>query len=150
MAGAAGAWLAGWNDLRAWLIAAMRSAIAMAALLLGAIFLFWGLGGSWDGDNYAPDTPARFATARAAGWSGHGTEDGASLSLTNVADAEVFIDDARTPAARSPFIDLPVSAGTHALRVRTGGGSNEDILGRVVFARTDSGVPCDCRSARAV
>jgi hypothetical protein len=133
MAAAAGAWLAGWNDSRAWLITATRSAIAMAALLLGAILLFWGLGGSWDGDNYAPDTPAHFATARAVGWTANGAEDGASLTLTNVADAEVFIDDSRMPAARSPFVGFPVPVGTHGLRVRTGGGSNEDVLGRVAF-----------------
>src|SRR5262249_53061122 len=130
---AAGAWLAGWNDSRRWFVAAMRGSIAMAAMLTGAVLLFWGLGGSWDGDDYLPDTPMRFATVRAMGWLRAGATDGATLTLTNTADAEVFVDDARTPAARSPFVKVAVPAGTHALRVREGEGSNEDILGRVTF-----------------
>jgi hypothetical protein len=138
MVSAAGAWLAGWDDSRRWFVAAMRGAIAMAAMLAGAILLFWGQGGSWDGDDYLPDSPMRFATVRGLDWLRAGAADGASLTLTNMADAEVFIDDARTPVARSPFVKVPVPAGTHALRVRTGDGSNEDILGRVNFdADTD-------------
>jgi hypothetical protein len=132
MVAAAGAWLAGWNNTRGWTVAAMRGAIAIAAMLVGAVLLFWGLGGSWDGDDYAADTPTRFATVRALGWT-KPTAGTGSLSLTNAANVELYVDDARTPSMRSPFVGFSLPIGTHALRVRAGDGSNEDSLGRVVF-----------------
>jgi hypothetical protein len=130
---AASAWLAGWHDSRAWFLTAMRGAVAMAAMLAGAVLLFWGQGGSWEGDDYAPDTPVRFATVRPTAWIRQSSANGASLTLANTTDAEVFLDDARAPTARSPFVGFPIPAGTHTLRVRAGAGSNEDVLGRINF-----------------
>jgi hypothetical protein len=167
MAGAAAAWLAGWNDARAGTVAAMRSAIAIAAMLVGAVLLFWGLGGAWDGDDYAPDLQPRFAAVHVGGWPDkhpdgalrsldqaapgasnapsrppqraphpeeHPTAAGSgSLTFTGVPGATVFVDDARTASMQSPFVGVPVRAGTHALRIHSGDGSNDHVLGRVVF-----------------
>ncbi len=137
VSGFASAWLAGWNDSSAGIVAATRSAVAIVAMLLGATLLFWGLGGSWDGDDYAPETQPRFsavhvASARdpndAADHSGSG-----ALTFTGVPGALVFIDGARTPSAQSPFVDVPVRAGAHALRIHSGEGAHDEVLGRVTF-----------------
>jgi hypothetical protein len=154
MAGAASAWLAGWSDARAGVVAAMRGAVAIAAMLVGAVLLFWGLGGSWDGDDYVPDPQARFAAVHGAEPDRNRAHDsdtatltldpaersaaaGASLTFTSVPGAVVFVDDARTPSLRSPFVGVPVRGGTHALRVRSGEGANDDVLGRVAFEPGD-------------
>ena len=77
LAAAAGAWLAGWNDAGAGVIVATRGAAALAALLVASALLFWGLGGGWDEDGYAPDPLPRFAAAHVGTGSG-----GSSLTLT--------------------------------------------------------------------
>jgi hypothetical protein len=156
MAGAASAWLAGWSDAGAGVVAAMRRGVAIFAMLVGAVLLFWGLGGSWDGDDYVPDSQARFAAVRVGAWPDrdrardsastsltldHAERSvGASLTFTSVPGAAVFVDDARAPSMRSPFVGVPVPSGTHALRVHSGDGSNDDVLGRVVFDEGDEEV----------
>jgi hypothetical protein len=141
LSGIAAAWLAGWNGEPSGTVAATRSAVAITAMLLGAALLFWGLGGSWDGDDYAPDAQPRFAAVPLGGSSGiardntDAPEQAASgaLTFTSVPGALVFVDDARTPLAQSPFVDVPVRVGAHALRIHSGDGTNDDILGRVTF-----------------
>ncbi|MDP8999339.1 MAG: hypothetical protein M3O46_04435 [Myxococcota bacterium] len=171
IAGAAGAWLAGWNHAGAGIVMAMRSAVAIAAMLLGAVLLFWGLGGSWEGDEYVPDPQPRFTAVHVGGWpepvhasgtegSSSGVEHasasstdvpsapsqhaqradaqlaaggGGSLTFTSMPGAVVFVDEARVPSKRSPFVGVPVRAGIHTLRVRPGDGSNDEILGSVAF-----------------
>jgi hypothetical protein len=135
LTGAAGAWLAGWSDARLGVVVAVRNGLSLCAMLLGAILLFWGLGGSWDGDEYVPDPVPRFMVARAAGSSeDSGARDvGGTITFTSLPGAAVFLDDARSPSMRSPFVQAPVPAGTHSLRVRAAEGSNEDALGRVTF-----------------
>ena len=49
----AAAWLAGWRDTRAGSVRATRGALSVTALLVGAAFVFWGLGALWDGEDYA-------------------------------------------------------------------------------------------------
>jgi len=141
VSGAAAAWLAGWNDASRGIVAATRSAVATTAMLLGGTLLFWGLGGSWDGDDYGPDPQPRFVAVQ-TGEAGSGSRDFAdtpdhpatgALTFSSVPGALVFIDDARTPAGQSPFVGIPVRVGTHALRIRSGEGSSDDILGRVTF-----------------
>ncbi len=142
MSGAAAAWLAGWNNSALGIVVALRSAVAIAAMCVGAALLFWGLGGSWDGDDYAPDPPPRFAAVRVGGWAeaseGRDSEGSSAtspgvgaLTFTSVPGAVVFLDDARSALGQSPFAGLPVRAGTHALRIHSGDGTNDDILGRV-------------------
>ena len=140
MSGAAAAWLAGWSDASRGMIAATRSAVATTAMLLGATLLFWGLGGAWDGDDYAPDPQPRFVAVQTAKASvvqeSADTPDhsaSGALTFSSVPGAMVFIDDARTPSGQSPFVDIPVRVGTHALRIRTGEGSSGDLLGRVTM-----------------
>ena len=144
MSAAAAAWLAGWNDSPRGLVAAMRGGVAITAMLLGSALLFWGLGGSWDGDDYATDPQPRLAAVRAGAWpDGSGARDSlggsaglpgsGALTFTSVPGTVVFIDDARSPAGESPFANVPVRAGSHALRVHSGAGANDDILGRVTF-----------------
>jgi hypothetical protein len=146
VAGAAAAWLAGWNDGSAGVVAAMRSAVAIAATLVGAVLLFWGLGGSWDGDDYIPDAQARFVAVRVGGHPGRDTADrpvaanGTSLTFTGVPGAVVFIDDARTTSMRSPFVGVPVRPGAHTLRIHTSDGASDQVLRRVAFDEDDEEV----------
>jgi hypothetical protein len=141
VSGAAAAWLAGWNDSWRGIVAAMRSGVAISVLLLGAALLFWGLGGTWDGDDYAPEPQPRFAAVRMGGWpDGSGVVDSVgarsgagALTFTSAPGALVFVDDARSPAGQSPFVSLPIRVGSHALRIHSGEGSNDEVLGRVTF-----------------
>ncbi len=54
LAGAAGAWLAGWTDRRAGAVRATRAALAMMALLVGATLL----GREPEGDAYSDESPS--------------------------------------------------------------------------------------------
>jgi hypothetical protein len=164
MVGAAGAWLAGWNDVWAGVVAAMRSAVALGAMLVGAVLLFWSLGGSWDGDDYLPDTQARFAAARVVGRSGrsgaHDAEgavgvarsggrraddhpdivNGPSLTFTGLPGALVFVDDVHAAPMQSPFVDMPVHPGAHTLRIHTSDGAGDQLVRRVTFDEGDEEV----------
>jgi hypothetical protein len=131
IAGAAGAWLAGWNDARAGIVVGMRGALSVATMLVGAVLLFWGLGGSWDGDDYTPDPEPRVAAAHVRGEEEPGTPP--RLTFTSAPGAVVFLDDARSTSMQSPFVAAPVQGGMHALRVHTSDGSNDQVLGRVLL-----------------
>ncbi len=160
LAGAGAAWLAGWNDISSGTVAAVRSTIALATMLVGATLLFWGLGGSWEGDDYIPDAQPRFATARIGGPSSRDAarhaeaSEGAlaparpgqrieerpavaggpiGLSLTGFPGASVYVDDARTTTMQAPFAGVPVKAGAHAIRIHTGDGAVDQVLRHVVF-----------------
>ena len=148
MAAAAAAWLAGWNDPLAGIVSAMRSGVAIPAMFLGAALLFWGLGGSWDGDDYAADPLPRFAALHVGGWAAGGVASdpdvasgarsgSGSLTFTSTPGAVVFVDDARTPLGQSPFVGVPVRSGTHTLRIHSGDGSNDEVLARVAVEDGD-------------
>jgi len=128
LASAAGAWLAGWHDVGGGVVVATRGAAALAAMLIGAALLFWGLGGSWDDEGYAPDSQPRFAAVHDGSTPGSGD---ASLTMTSLAGATVFVDDARTSSLRSPFVRSSLGAGSHTLRVHPGDGADDALLGRV-------------------
>jgi hypothetical protein len=126
LASAAGAWLAGWHDVGAGVVVGTRGAAALAAMLFGSALLFWGLGGSWDDDGYTPETHPRVAAAHV----GAGASE-ASLTMTSLAGAVVFLDDARTSSLRAPFVRVPIAAGTHALRIHPGDGADDALLPHV-------------------
>ncbi|HEY8041862.1 MAG TPA: hypothetical protein VIF15_18790 [Polyangiaceae bacterium] len=128
VAGAAGAWLAGWYDDAAGVVAAMRTAVALGMMLVGAALLFRGLGGAWEDNEYAID--ADLAAGVAPVHVGSGTGE-ASLTMTSLPGALVFVDDARAPFMRAPFVRVPVPAGAHVFRVRAGDGSDDVVVGRV-------------------
>jgi hypothetical protein len=133
-------------------VAATRSAIAIAALVVGAVLLFQGNAGSWDGDEFVPDPQPPFVAARIG-------EDGApprasqpeptrtsdsgdarlggTVTLTGIAGAQVFVDDARTDALRSPFVGVPVRAGQHGFRIHRGGATDDAAVPRVAFEGND-------------
>jgi hypothetical protein len=147
LAAAAQAWLAGWNSARPRVVAATRGALAIATMLFGAALLFWGLGGEWQGDDeYVRDRAPRFAKVHVGAWSdverprpreqpagGNG-----SLSLASVPGALVFLDEARAPAMRAPFIAVPVAVGAHGLRVHTGDASSDTAIGPMVVGPAES------------
>jgi hypothetical protein len=159
VAGAAGVWLSGWNEIWPSVVTAMRTAVAIGAMLVGATLLFWGLGGAWDGDEYAPDAQPHFASVRVGAHpprdiprdadadlapapprSGprpaeHAGEAPATspLTLTSVPGALVFVDDTHAPPLRSPFVGARVPAGTHTLRIHTGDGASDQVLQHVVL-----------------
>ncbi len=131
--------------------------IADVTLASAAAITFWTLGGSWIDDQYVPELDARVVTASAVtgptqhhGGSDEEDEDDkpqstprsrgraarATLSLTSLPSAAVLVDGAwlRTPSqsiARSPFIDVPIAAGPHTIRVHVGAGSDDYYIPRV-------------------
>ncbi len=129
LASAAGAWLAGWHDAHAGVVAGTRGAAALGALLFGAGLLFWGLGGSWDEDGYTPELHPAVVAVHA----GAGAGD-SSLTMTSLSGAAVFLDDARTPSLRAPFVRAPLSEGPHAIRVHPGDGADDAQLAPVDVA----------------
>jgi hypothetical protein len=112
LAGFAGAWLAGWGDGRKGMAAASWGVAAVSALTLGAALLFWGLGGGWDDEGYAPEPDSPVVAARVDGRAGEVT-----LSMTAPPGARVYVDGAKAPSARVPFVRMPLGAGPHAVRV---------------------------------
>ena len=112
LAGFAGAWLAGWVDGRKGIAAASWGVAAVSALTLGAALLFWGLGGGWDDEGYAPEPDSPVVAARVDGSAGEVT-----LSMTAPPGARVYLDGAKSPTARVPFVRMPLGAGPHAVRV---------------------------------
>jgi hypothetical protein len=143
--------LAGWGSPRAARVAATRGAIAIAALLVGAVLLFYGNAGSWDGDDFVPDPQPQFVAARmgeepsphapAPAPAGAGEPGevrlGGTVTLTDVAGAQVFVDDARRDPLRSPFVGVPVRAGLHGFRIRRGGATEDATMPRVGFEGND-------------
>jgi hypothetical protein len=102
------------------------------SVLLGFVFLFWSLGGSFGPAGYDPDgaprfvlvtTPARVDAPKAA------------LSMTTHAGALVSSDDAHLPGEPivSPF-NVLVEPGVYTLRVQGGPASGEIVVPRVALA----------------
>jgi hypothetical protein len=143
--------LVGWSSPRAARVAATRGAIAIAALLVGAVLLFYGNAGSWDGDDFVPDPQPQFVAARigedlashapppAPARAGEPAEArlGGTVTLTGEAGALVFVDDARRDPLRSPFVGVPVRAGLHGFRVNRGGATEDVAVPRVAFEGND-------------
>jgi hypothetical protein len=129
LAGAAGAWLAGWRDARASVPAAAWAVIAGSSVLVGAALLFWGLGGSWEDAQYETD-PQPLIAVRTVGRAGEAT-----LTLTGAPGSVVSIDDARASSLRSPFVRLPLAPGPHVVRVS--GAATADTRSRLVLADGD-------------
>lgn len=129
LAGAAGAWLAGWRDARASVPAAAWAVVAGAAALTGIALLFWGLGGSWEDAQYEAD-PQPLLAVRTDGRAGEAT-----LTLTGAPGALVFLDDARQSSLRAPFTRVALPPGPHVARVSSGEAS--DRRTRLVLAAGD-------------
>ncbi len=135
---------------------------ADAPFVVGAVLLFWGLGGGWGSGGYTPDLSPRFVAVRDADPAA-GAERNARppraiaprddddddepiriapgdgfLTLTSSPGAIVFVDDARTPIAlgdrplRSPFVRHPIRGGLHSFRVHAGGSTDDYVVPRVV------------------
>jgi hypothetical protein len=144
--------LAGWSSPRAARVAATRGAVAIAALLVGAVLLFYGNGGSWDGDDFVPDAQPQFVAARIgeevaphasqpappahAGEPGD-ARLGGTITFTGASGAQVFVDDARREPLGSPFVGVPVRAGLHGFRIHRGGATEDATVPRVAFEGTD-------------
>lgn len=120
LAGAAGAWLAGWRDPGAGVAVATRMALGIVAMLAAASLLFWGLGGTWDDAGYASDPQPRLVAVEAGP---PGAE--ATLSMAEPVGARVFVDDGHA-SLRVPFARASLPSGNHWFRVRTGDGG-EDV-----------------------
>ncbi|HEY3815725.1 MAG TPA: hypothetical protein VGL81_01060 [Polyangiaceae bacterium] len=129
LASAAGAWLAGWHDPRVGVVAGTRGAAALAAMLVGSALLFWGFGGSWDEDGYTPEVHPRVVTVDVGAVPGQ-----AALTMTSLAGAAVFLDDARVASLHAPFMRATLAPGPHALLIRPGDGADDTVLPRVEAA----------------
>lgn len=127
LSAAASAWLAGWSNARAAAVAASRGALAIASLALGAVLLFWALGGDWDADDYGVDAPDGIAAAHLGQRGG-----AATVTMTAPGGALAYLDDSRLPLARVPFVRAAVPAGAHVVRVVTRAGEEE--AARVMLA----------------
>ncbi|MDP9033590.1 MAG: hypothetical protein M3O50_02195 [Myxococcota bacterium] len=146
IAAAAGAWLAGWRYPRRVAIAATRSGVGLAGLLVGAAVLFWGLAGSWNADDFSAEASPRLVVVR------HGSpsrrpEDRSSesravrgrgtLTFAFAPGAMVFVDDARSPSFRAPFVRADVEVGTHVFHVRRDTEPDDEVVGPVHVADGD-------------
>jgi hypothetical protein len=143
--------LAGWSSPRAARVAATRSAVAIAALLVGALLLFYGNEGSWDGDEFVPDAQPQFVAARIGeDVASHASQPapphagepsdarpGGTVTLTGASGAQVFVDDTRRDPLRSPFVGVPVRAGLHGFRIHRGGATEDAAVPRVAFEGSD-------------
>ncbi len=130
LSAAAGAWLAGWAHARSGVLAGTRSGVALALLWVGTSLLFWGLGGTWRGDEYLGDPSPDFAAVRVGPWGDAAEHERAgaagTLTLTSAPGAELDFDDGRSPVLTSPFVDAPFLPGEHSVRVRPGAATNDD------------------------
>ena len=120
-----------------------RERLADAAWLAGGAVLFWGLGGAFTSDGYAPSLQPRVAallsgeeaTPAARSLFDDDDDDGlppvpagakATLTVTALPGAEIYVDESRVALGgaghpiRSPFADVPIAAGYHAFRVHPG------------------------------
>jgi len=144
----AATWLASWSDARAAVVTATRGAAGVAALTSAGSLLFWGLGGVWRDAEYAPDPQPRILAVRsdeeAASGAIQGAEDETEepapgfLTLTSMQGAGVFVDDARAPAMRSPFVRAALPAGSHVLRIHPGGLASDAIVGPFTVGSGDA------------
>jgi hypothetical protein len=123
---------------------ATRGAAALGALLFAATLLYCSFDSAWGGrPSFALERggepmaaasqtipvartsglPARADAPESAG--------PAMLTLVTVPGASVFVDDAISPAFRSPFVQAAFPAGVHTIRVRRRGANRDAIVGPV-------------------
>jgi hypothetical protein len=122
LAATAAAGLAVWTDLRAAALAATRAAAAIALLLLGGAVLFWRLEGA------KQDSAAQGSSGFVALRSSDPRVHGSALTLASVPGALVYLDGARTPLARAPFVGVPIPSGPHSIRVHSGSASDDAVI----------------------
>jgi proton-translocating NADH-quinone oxidoreductase chain M len=133
LSAAATAWLVGWSSPRAAAVAASRGALAVASLALGAVLLFWALGGDWDTDDYGADAPDGIAAVHLEPRGGS-----ASVTMTAPGGALTYADDSRVPLARVPFVRAALPPGSHVVRVVTG--ARDEEAARVTLGEGDEAV----------
>jgi hypothetical protein len=139
------AWLWGWVGPKEVAVAATRAALAVVAMLVASVLLFWGLEGGWDGDDFVAETRARFAAVRLTQGGAEPRDSrnaptdytGGSLTMTGAAGALVFVDDARRESLRAPFDRVQLMAGAHSFRVHVGHGARDALIDPVSFAGAD-------------
>lgn len=107
--------------------------VGNVSVLLGFVFLFWSLGGTFGGEGYDPDGAPRFVlvTTNTPG----GAPELATLSMTTHAGALVSSDDADLPnePIAAPFT-VNVEPGIRTLRVQGGVASGDVVVPRVVLS----------------
>jgi hypothetical protein len=132
-------------SLGAWGLARGRDATADAisfggnvTVLLGFVFLFWSLGGSFGPEGYDSDGAPRFVVV-ATGPNGETAPPGgppakSTLTMTSYAGALVSADDADLPGepVASPF-NLLVDPGVYTLRVQGGPATADVVIPRVAL-----------------
>jgi hypothetical protein len=120
----ASAWLSGWANAEGASLVASRGAAALAALFVGCAALFWGVGGSWSGDEYVREAPPRYAVSDRD--PPDADPNGAALTFVGSRGSQVYLDGSRVPFAIAPFADWAMPPGAHELRIRRSG--DEDTL----------------------
>ena len=130
----------------AWALVALGAGASMAhdrladvAVFAAGAVLFWGLGGAFTTTGYAPSFQPRVvamlsgeeaAPVARSLFDDDDDEEGlppvpagakATLTVTALPGAELYLDESRVAFPhRSPFIDVPITAGYHAFRVHPG------------------------------
>lgn len=101
-------------------------------ILLGFVFLFWSLGGSFGPEGYDPDGAPRFVLVMTNTPSHE--PDKATLAMTTYAGALLSADDADLPnePVVSP-LSIVVPPGVYTLRIQRGAASGDVVVPRVAL-----------------
>ncbi len=146
------------RDARAFVTARVTGGL----FVVGAVALFWGLGGGWSESDYLPDLSPRFAAVHVAAVPDaddakvHKDEEAEErrreqalaqaggkgmVTMTSYPGALIFMDDARAPLMsgevplRAPFVKFAVPAGLHSFRIHPGNGLDDYLVSHVPFAK---------------
>ena len=110
-----------------------------ASVLLGSVFLFWSLGGTFGPNGYEPDGAPRFVLVATA--SPSDVPHRATLVMTGHAGSLVTSDDQALPhePLEAPF-SVTVDPGVYTLRIRSGAASSDVVVPRVGLSAGQSHV----------
>ncbi len=145
----------GWGALVALSARGRGLAVVAAALApVAVVLLFWGLGGGFTRDGYAPDLGARVVAVVAGDAKPvpesafddddddevavpqYAAGDHGTLAVRAFPGAELHLDGARAPSARSPLEARSLPAGFHAFRLHPGQAYDDYVVAQL---RVDPG-----------
>lgn len=140
----------GWVCLVALVVRSRLGRVASACAAAATALLFWGLGGAYTGEGYAPDMGPRviaIVSGEAAevprsafddddddevAMPQYAAGDHGLLSVRALPGSTLYVDGARTPfALRSPFEGQPIPVGYHTFRFHPGQAYDDYVVNQL-------------------